>query len=228
MGTTETWSEYVAWLAEHVPAAHANLAPGATDETIAALERDLGVELPEPVRAVWRINDGQVRTMVAEDLAEATPCLPTLSFLSTAMVARVWRMWEEVRRAETEADLQELHDGTRSAVPGVVRALYTSPRWIPLWADPTEPDYVGLDLDPGEAGRSGQLINFGRNEDRHFQLANDFDDLLAFLLDEVRSGRWQATEMDYGDKTIPWFGAPGEHFFNALHGRWKARNRRGS
>jgi cell wall assembly regulator SMI1 len=226
MSATDLWREYVDWLRDHVPAAHANLAPGADDAAIAAPEARLGVELPEAAKAIWRCNDGQRETMLAGRIRKATPCLPTLSFLSTAMVAHVWGEWDELRRTTPAGDLEELHGGTRSVVPGVVKPLYTTPAWIPLWADPTRADFVGLDLDPGEAGRRGQLINFGRNEDDHYQLATDLEDLLAFLVAEVTSGEWPASEMGYGDETIPWFGAPRAHFFNALVRRWEERNPR--
>lgn len=228
MTTAELWTRYVAFLRDHVPAAHANLAPGASEERITALEQTIGCRLPEAVKVVWRMNDGQLATMLANHIVEATPCIPTLSFLSTEMVARVWSEWTELRRYLPAAELQALDGGTRSLVPGVVKPLYSSPLWIPLWADPTRADYLGIDVDPGEAGRVGQIINFGRNEDDHFQAATDFDDLLVCLVAEVESGRWRASAMGYGDRLIPWFGAPRSHFFNALHARWHRRNPRRS
>jgi cell wall assembly regulator SMI1 len=228
MRTADLWTRHVAFLRDHVPAAHANLAPGADDHRIAALERTIGCRLPEPVKVVWRMNDGQRATMLGNHIVEATPCIPTLSFLSTEMVARVWTEWAELRRHLPPHELDALHGATRSLVPGVVKPLYTSPLWIPLWADPTRPDYLGIDFDPDVAGRLGQIINFGRNEDDHFQAATDFDDLLACLVSEVESGRWRASTMGFGDRVIPWFGAPRSHFFNALHARWLRRNPRRS
>jgi cell wall assembly regulator SMI1 len=226
MLAADLWNRYVAWLAAHVPAAHANLAPGASDERIGALEQALQASLPEPVKVVWRINDGQRATMLTNHIVKATPCVPTLSFLSTEMVGRVWSEWEALRRDVPPDQLAELHSGTRSVVKGVVKPLYTSASWIPLWADPARADYVGLDLDPDTGGAMGQIINFGRNEDDHHQFATDFEDLLVFLVDEVEAGGWQASEMGYGDETIPWFGQPKQHFFNSLHERWQERNPR--
>ncbi|MGX1805299.1 hypothetical protein ACWIGI_06260 [Nocardia sp. NPDC055321] len=117
---------------------------------------------------------------------------------------------------------------------GRVRPLYTSPGWIPLWSDPVRSDYIGLDLDPDAAGVRGQIINFGRDEERHFVCANNFTELLEILLDEVRSGRWPATTLIYDEeegeeRTLvgdvadgsgrAWFGALEDHFFNALYKR---------
>ena len=52
-------------------------------------------------------------------------------------------------------------------------------------------------------------------------LADDLEALLAILLEEVRSGAWQASRMPYGKDgaTIEWFGDPNGHFFNALQRR---------
>ena len=226
MDTAELWTRYVSFLRDHVPAAHANLAPGASEDRIAALEQTIGCRVPEPVKVVWRQNDGQRETMLSNHIVKATPCIPTLSFLSTEMVARVWLEWDGLRGTLPPDERAALDGATRSLVPGVVRPLYTSPLWIPLWADPTRPDYLGIDFDPGQTGRLGQIINFGRNEDDHFQAATDFDDLLICLVAEVESGRWRASTMGFGDQVIPWFGAPRSHFFNALHGRWERRNPR--
>lgn len=220
MSTAERWSDYVAWLREHVPHAHANLAPPATDAQIEEVERVTGVTLPEAAKEIWRCNDGQRETMLASDLRAATPCIPTLSFLSTAKVIEVWRVWDELRKKEGPGGLESLDAGARSVLPGKVRPVYTHPAWIPWWSDPTRADYVGLDLDPDVEGRRGQIINFGRDEERHAVLAEDLDALLEILLDEVRSGAWAASTMPYGkDGSIDWFGEPGAHFFNALQRR---------
>lgn len=78
------------------------------------------------MKTVWQLNHGQKKTMLV-DGAAATPCHPTLSFLSTKEVARVWKEWADLRNELGEEGLEELHAATSSAVPGVVKALYTSP-----------------------------------------------------------------------------------------------------
>lgn len=220
MGTTELWSDYVAWLKANVPLAYENLAPPATDAQIEAVERVTGVSLPDALKHVWRLNDGQRETMIATTKSPAVPCIPTLSFLSTAKVIEVWAQWDELRKSETPSSLASLDQAARSVFPGKVRPLYTHPAWIPLWSDPTRSDYIGLDLDPDERGTRGQIINFGRDEERHAVFADDLDGLLAILLEEVKSGAWRASQMPYGkDATIDWFGDPDDHFFNALQRR---------
>lgn len=220
MRTIELWSAYVGWLKENAPRAHENLAPPATDAQIEAVERATGVILPDAMKAIWRLNDGQRETMIASTKNTAVPCIPTLSFLSTSKVVEVWKVWDDLRKNETAANLASLDQAASSVFPGKVRAKYTHAAWIPLWADPTRADYIGVDLDPDTEGARGQIINFGRDEERHAVFADDLDGLLAILLDEVRSGAWQPSRMPYGkDATIDWFGDPDAHFFNALHAR---------
>jgi cell wall assembly regulator SMI1 len=55
-----TWTTYVRWLEQHAPAAFANLAPGADDVAIAALERAIGQAVAQELASLLRLNDGQV------------------------------------------------------------------------------------------------------------------------------------------------------------------------
>lgn len=216
MRAIELWTRYTNWLHNHAPASHANLAPPAGDAQLAGVEQAIGVALPDDVKAVWKLNDGQRETMMATRIVPGTVCLPTLSFLSTSLVIEIWREWASLRASH---DLSGLNAACRSIAPGVVRPLYTHPGWIPLWSDPTRPDYIGLDLAPDERGAPGQIINFGRNEDAHWACAKSFTELLEVLVAEVESGAWPPTQMGYGDRFIPWLGDPKQSFFNALAAR---------
>lgn len=206
----ELFAEYVEWLRVNVPHAHANLAPGASDADIEVLEAGIGARLPEDVRTVLGMHNGQRETMVADRAGFAVPCLPTLMFLSTDLILRAWRTCQEMGDA--------VPGEVFPSAEGVVKPLYSSPGWIPLWGDPVGADYVGLDLDPGPKGTSGQIINFGRDEECHFVCADDFAGLISILHREtVVRGAWRAATIDYGGGSRPWFGDPEEHFFNTLH-----------
>lgn len=212
----ELFAEYVEWLGVNVPHAHANLAPGASDADIEALEAGIGARLPEDVRAVLGMHNGQRETKVFDRAKPAVPCLPTLMFLSTDLILEAWRFWQEI------GDVIE--GSVFPGAEGVIRPLYSSPGWIPLWGDPVNADYVGLDLDPGPKGTSGQIINFGRDEEEHFLCADDFTGLISILHREtVVRGAWQAATISDGSGVHPWFGDPEEHFFNTLYARFAER-----
>lgn len=53
------WDRIHVWLKANAPLVLASLRPGATEERIRAAERELGVTLPEGVKACYRIHDGQ-------------------------------------------------------------------------------------------------------------------------------------------------------------------------
>jgi hypothetical protein len=103
-------------------------------------------------------------------------------------------------------------------------ATVHAPAWIPLWSDPTRADYIGLDFAPDARGVSGQIINFGRNEDHHYACAKSVTELLEILVAEVESGAWPACQMGYGDGSIPWLGDPKQSFFNVLAARAERMN----
>jgi cell wall assembly regulator SMI1 len=213
----ELWGKYVAWLAAHAAASHANLAPPASESQISEVERVTGATLPDDLKAVWRLNNGQKTSLTASRTTPATVCIPTLTFLSTELVIEIWSEWANLK---VDAELQSCGS---SAAPGMVQPLYTHRSWIPLWSYPTGADYVGLDLAPGETGAVGQIINFGRDEEKHFVFADSFANLLEILLEEVTSGAWPASQLDLDNQTIPWLGPPDASLFNALHARFEQR-----
>ncbi|MFF2554381.1 hypothetical protein ACFVUS_25495 [Nocardia sp. NPDC058058] len=146
--------------------------------------------------------------------------------MSTRKIRRTWTLWRSIEQYPDTESLQE-SGAVYPGAEGMIKPLWTSPGWIPLWSDPTRPDYIGLDLDPGPAGTPGQIINFGRNEERHFLCAHNFTDLLEFLLAEVTTGAWPATAIvdDDGNEPFPWFGDPEKSFFNTLHDRFETHPR---
>lgn len=175
------WREYLQELAFKAPAALANLAGPAAPEAIAALEALVGQPLPAELRELLLLNNGQVKALEC-------CALPGLVFLSCAQITKEWTMWAKLRASEGPDNLESLDDHCRALMPGVLD-VYTHPRWIPLFKDGDRSDYLGLDLAPTEQGTSGQVINFGRDEERHFIPFKTLTECVAYWLDEVRSGR---------------------------------------
>ncbi|MFE6858089.1 SMI1/KNR4 family protein [Nocardia sp. NPDC057668] len=226
MRALDVFNDYVAWLRDNVPLAYENLAGPARPRQLAMLERAIGRPLPAEVAAVLSVHNGQIDSAVG-DYDHGVPCIPTLVFMSTREIRRTWQLWDSVKDDPATQSLQS-SGMVYPAAQGKIKPLYSSPGWIPLWSDPTRPDYIGLDFDPGPAGTPGQIINFGRNEECHHLCAPTYTDLLEFLLAEVASGAWPATEIveDDDDRDpLPWFGEPRSSFFNALHDRFEPQRR---
>ncbi|MFD7843991.1 SMI1/KNR4 family protein [Nocardia sp. NPDC059764] len=213
----EIFDAYIDWLRQNAPLSFENLAPPAHPAELDALEDAIGHELPIEVRAILSRHNGQNRYMSAKG-AHGVPVIPTLNFLSTAMIRGAWSFWT-IYWDDPELDNYNDMAGVFPGVDGLIKPIYTSRGWIPLWSTPIDRQYVGLDLDPGPDGEAGQIINFGIDDETHFICASDFTELLQILLEEVRSGSWQPSMSWSG----PWFGDPKKQFTNTLFERFNSR-----
>ncbi|MFD7845168.1 hypothetical protein ACFV4K_19815 [Nocardia sp. NPDC059764] len=178
------------------------------------------------MKAVLSVHNGQLVSAVGDYDHHGVPCIPTLVFMSTRQIRRTWKFWDSIKHDPDTQELQE-SGAVYPGAEGMIKPLWTTPGWLPLWSDPTRPDYIGLDFDPGPVGAPGQIINFGRNEEYHFLCAHSFTDLLEFLLAEVTTGAWPATTIidDDEDEPLPWFGDPQKSFFNTLYDRFETQPR---
>jgi cell wall assembly regulator SMI1 len=174
------WIEYRTCLSERAPAAFANLARGASEDALVELAAQIQQPVPAELKALLRLNNGQ------RDRNGCT-VFPGLEFLSTDGIVDEWLAWDEFRVGETPEGLESLDDYSRALDPAV-RDVYTHPGWIPLLKDGDRSDYVGLDVAPAKGGVSGQVINFGRDEDQHFVAFPSLAGLVEFWLAEIRSG----------------------------------------
>jgi cell wall assembly regulator SMI1 len=203
------WREYRSELASKAPLAFANLAGPAAPQAIAAVEATLGQALPGELRDLLILNDGQVKPMEC-------CALPGLIFLSCSQIAKEWTMWAKLRDSEGPDNLESLNDSCRALEPGVLD-VYTHPGWIPLLKDGERADYLGLDLAPTVQGSSGQVINFGRDEERHFIPFKTLTECLAYWLEEVRAGRCR--ELPATPTQPAWFQHAGGNSLEVLRER---------
>jgi cell wall assembly regulator SMI1 len=92
-----------------------------------------------------------------------------LQFLPLTRVRSSQAMWAELVDEMNE----ELADSMESAPAGVIRKMYANPKWVPFTHDGAG-NHLGVDLDPDERGTLGQVIVFGRDEDRKRLVAPSF------------------------------------------------------
>jgi hypothetical protein len=59
---------------------------------------------------------------------------------------------------------------------------------MPLWKEPLEGNYLGVDMAPGVQGHEGQVINFGRDEDVKAVLADSLAEVLEWLAVQAENG----------------------------------------
>jgi cell wall assembly regulator SMI1 len=175
------WQRYSRWLARKHPKLAASLLPGVPDKVLDAYEKQVGFALPGVLRAFWKACGGQ------RDL-DGPGAMGEFVLLAPADSLAEWQNWKKLRDESTEDALEALAVSARSYPEDAVHEEYTWPGWIPLWKEPLEGNYLGIDLDPGPAGAVGQVINFGRDEDHKHVFFWDYAAVFEWMADEADRG----------------------------------------
>jgi cell wall assembly regulator SMI1 len=200
--------ELEAWLAQHLPEVAADLRPGATTQDLDSLAAALGAELPEDFRALYAWHDGQAM------VPNAGPWYG-LSFLPLERVRRDCEMWREIQAESNPETRANLDRHMSSTPPGFVKTQYANGLWLPFAFD-WGGNYLGIDLDPGERGRYGQVINFGRDEERKIAVAPSLGAFLDWMLEELAAGNFNIQQEDDGGRSFNTLRPPKSHFLDAL------------
>ncbi|MFI9816533.1 SMI1/KNR4 family protein [Saccharothrix variisporea] len=124
-----------------------------TEEALVAAEREMGLRLPEDVRALYLLIGDDLKE---SGLLDRYNLLPLNQVVSGHLdgVPGAWG-WSD--------GLFDLNRVVLEAQPwGAVRAVSRSDWWVVVFSD-FAGNSCAVDLDPGPAGRSGQLIAYGRD-----------------------------------------------------------------
>lgn len=184
-----TWNRLRAWLIREYPELGDTLNYGILPQDLAQIEMQFGFALPTVVRDSYLCVDGQ-------EAESAAGCAHGLFFGLTLLpledVYEEWRFWREVDEDPMTGANPQLREAMQSIPPGWIRKEYSQRGWIPLVADKAG-NYIGIDLNPGEAGAVGQVVVFGRDFDTKVVLwngngAGGWARWLAAFVDELESG----------------------------------------
>ncbi|MFI7067416.1 SMI1/KNR4 family protein [Kribbella sp. NPDC050124] len=176
------FATYRGWLQGVAPGVDATLRGPATEAEVDRYEETVGAELPAELRQLWAIHDGE---------AEAEPSGGTIGglvFLGVAESLREWADWSSLRDETSDEDMQALRMFSASVPADAIQQEYTAAGWLPILKESMEGNYLGLDLAPGPGGQPGQVINFGRDEDRKAVISRSMSDLLGFIASEAQQG----------------------------------------
>jgi len=127
--------------------------------------------LPPELKAIYRVCNGSPKTP-DEPLAENI--FYSYRFLAVDQVLALASGLENTRLSDATSFPRE---PIPSYPPNAVRDLSTSVDWV-AFADDRAGGYLAVDFDPGPTGAIGQIINFGRDDAAHFQLATSFESFL--------------------------------------------------
>jgi len=174
----DAWSRIHRWLRTHAKNVLDDLRPPAVDAAIAATERALDVELPESLRASFRVHDGQSR--------DGPGLFPSGALLSLETIVAERAIWIDLL---DRGDFQ----GARGEAHGPVRDDWWNRRWIPLTYDGSG-NHECLDLDPAPGGEVGQIIEMFHDEPTRRVTARSFVDWLEASAERMESGKWVYSE----------------------------------
>lgn len=157
---------------------------GARPEQIHDLEEHIGQKLPNLLRQLLLVHNGQ---------NSGSGLVYGYELLSTEQIKENWNNW---RLVEADGMNDECADFMSSRPPGVIKALYTNSKWIPFAHD-YGGNHFGIDFDPAEAGLVGQIIAFGRDEDEKQLKAQNIEDFFSTLLSNLRKASWKDNHLEW-------------------------------
>ena len=166
------------------------LNPPATEAQLVAAETAMGVKLPTEIREAYLRHNGVSRLTYFAIPAGAqrgpSLFLSRYDWVDLDKMVEEWKMmcgieaemkgcgaWQDVPDSDLHPDCQ-------------VRPIDWDRRWIPLGSNDTS-DKVYIDLAPGPAGASGQLIYAGLPEGSEL-MATSLTSYLTRLMDAVDAG----------------------------------------
>ncbi|WP_420035697.1 SMI1/KNR4 family protein [Streptomyces sp. cg28] len=161
----DAWERIETWLRRNAPATAALLSPGATDDELAAFERDLGVRIPAGLKALWRRCAG----MTAGPGEGTSFLLDEWAPMTFDAVLEVYRLQMDIRVTMDE---------------------YVSwrPSWIPFASFGPHDTLYGLCLD-AETGRIWKWTQFAERTLVHPSLSVYLEDMADALdLPELAPG----------------------------------------
>jgi cell wall assembly regulator SMI1 len=167
-----------AWYAAHLSDRY-KFNPPATDVQIDEFQRLVGITLPRSYRQLYRWHDGE-----NDDRRGHIFGLPIVSL---SVAASEWLAWNRVL-VDLKGDRYAIPG--RSWPPGAVDPAYINPRRIPLTIDGSG-NSIGVDFDPWPAGRMGQVILCGRDEDVKTVLAPSLGAFLGWIADLLEGGNFR-------------------------------------
>jgi cell wall assembly regulator SMI1 len=136
----------------------------------------------EQLRTLWSLTSGQQPGTLG--------ILGGLCLLGPVESQLESQKWQRLMTSGVglQAVAQPVWDASRSLDPDAVRAVYFAAGWIPVLSEPLEANYLAVDLVPLPAGRPGQIVLCGRDEDEKCVVAPDLACLLQALAARVQ--RW--------------------------------------
>ncbi|MBA4536577.1 SMI1/KNR4 family protein [Bacillus aquiflavi] len=177
------------------------LNPPASEDKIKAVEKEMNVTFPEDLRALYLTHNGEKQS--------GPGLFFGLPFLSLDEMLTEWKCWVGLEEDE------ELNTIDAYSVPQLwIKEKYANRYWIPISTD-FGGNHLGIDLDPDECGKRGQVINFGADEEVKYVIAYHLSDFLTFITNTLKDGTYTIDEQE-GDVSWSYGSIEQLHFLDAI------------
>ena len=178
----EYWEKIDTLLNEVAPWVYETLAPPATDAEIAYLQEKIPLDIPPAFIDSLRIHNGQL------DESRFHPFFDYQHLLSCQEIVAGYDMHCSCFEEEEVLDFID-----ESSCKLIKRNLVWSQGWLPFTE--SEGDCLVLDLDPGPAGKAGQVF-FRPHDDSPAEIiiTTSYRDWLAALTEKLEKGMYQVDD----------------------------------
>ncbi len=105
-----------------------------------------------------------------------------------------WKEWAQI----ADEDEEQFNEVCTSYPQGAVQLKYACRGWIPILQFNLG-NMIGIDLSPGPKGRLGQVILFGRDEEVHFVVGQNWADFLEKFAEVFESVSLDSLDMQNPD-----------------------------
>lgn len=187
--------EFFKRLEKYIPKNKKYLNKGASKKELLKLERETGYPFPESFKATYSIHNGEKKLGL----------MFGLTWYSIEEILSAWKGYKNYYE-ESVTDVISFEKNK-------VQEAYYHSGWIPIAYD-YGGNYLAMDFAPGENGKAGQIINFGRDERQMFVISESFDALLELLIQQFENGNCSLITEEDGNPYVIW-GDYG-HFFDNL------------
>lgn len=172
---------------------------GAEKEDIAEAESLLEVSIPDEVKDLYYTHNGET--------ADSPGVFFGIEFMPLEEVI------DEIEFNKEESDAEEfLEYGPNIEPEGAIKSRVYHDKWMPIGSDGGG-NFLAVDLDPGENGKFGQIINYGSDEETFYVIAESLSDLLAFIVKSIENDDFTSEGQDF----VSWgYGHDMTHLFDQL------------
>lgn len=158
------WEIYKKNVNELFNSGEIQLNKGTSIEKLNEFERKFSIKLTEDFKELYLKNNGE---------KQGSNFIVGLRFLSLEEIESEMILLKKIT--------EQYNDFSGKTIPeNSVKKVYYNEKWVPFIAD-SQGAYLALDLSSDSTGTKGQIINIGNDENDHFIIASNINNLFSMI-----------------------------------------------